>query len=115
MILLGNLLIAVGVIIDWIIGFYIIVIVAAVILSWVNPNPQYPFIRMLIQFAYSATEPLFSKIRSKIPPLGMLDLSPFIVIIVLIFLRIVLAGSLMEYGQEIKVSGKESGVVTVGF
>jgi YggT family protein len=44
---------------------------------------------------YDITEPVLGPIRKLVPPMGMIDLSPFIAIVVLeILKRIILAGLL---------------------
>lgn len=76
---------------DTIVGFYIIVVIAAVVVSWLVAfgvlNTYNPFARSLIRALDALTEPVFRRIRKIIPPLGGLDLSPLIVIIALQALR----------------------------
>lgn len=54
-------------------------ILARVLLSWVPSLQQ----SRLGRFIYEITEPILSPIRRLIPPLGMLDLSPFIAMVVI--------------------------------
>jgi YggT family protein len=54
-------------------------IIIRVLLSWVFPNPYNPFVRIL----YEITEPILAPLRRIIPRIGMLDITPFIAIIVL--------------------------------
>ncbi|MHB1356322.1 MAG: YggT family protein [Anaerolineae bacterium] len=54
-------------------------ILARVLLSWVPSLQQ----SRLGRFIYEITEPILSPIRRIIPPLGMLDLSPFIAMVVI--------------------------------
>ena len=76
---------------DTVVGFYIIVVIAAVVVSWLVAfgvlNTYNPFARSLIRALDALTEPVFRRIRRIIPPLGGLDLSPLIVIIALQALR----------------------------
>jgi YggT family protein len=51
---------------------YILIIIAAAIVSWIEVDRQHP----LVQFLGKATEPVFQKIREFIPPFNGLDLSP---------------------------------------
>jgi YggT family protein len=55
-----------------------------VILSWVAPDPNNPFTRVVIQI----TEPVMAPARKALPPMGGLDLSPIIVLLGIQFLRI---------------------------
>ncbi len=67
------------------------VILAAVIASWLIGfgiiNTWHPFTRSVLRVLHALTEPLFAPIRRIIPPLGGLDLSPLIVLLLLTFLR----------------------------
>ncbi|HJW14147.1 MAG TPA: YggT family protein [Thermoanaerobaculia bacterium] len=65
-----------------------LVIIAAVI-SWVNPDPR----NSIVQFLYRSTEPLLRPFRRLLPPrrTGGIDFSPLLVILVIIFLRTLLA------------------------
>ena len=56
---------------------YSLVIMAAVIASWVAPGSDHPVVRFLDR----VTEPVLSKVRAVLPPMGGIDLSPLAVII----------------------------------
>jgi len=60
---------------------YVIVIIAAALISWVQPNPYNPIVRFLRQI----TEPVLRPVRQLVPPekLGGLDISPIIVIVII--------------------------------
>ena len=77
--------------IDQVIGLYIMVVVAQVILSWLVAfsvvNTQNRFIYMVGDFLFRATEPALKRIRRVMPSLGGLDISPVILILGLVFLR----------------------------
>ncbi|HOE12738.1 MAG TPA: YggT family protein [bacterium] len=62
---------------------YIFAIIAAVLMSWVQPNPSNP----IVQFIYRITEPFLDTIRRACPFLvvGGLDLSPIAAIMLLEF------------------------------
>lgn len=61
----------------WIIYEFMGLLLLEVLFSWVNPNaPFAPFIRAL-------NAPLLSPVRRLIPPLGGLDFSPMIILILL--------------------------------
>lgn len=69
--------------IDYLLLIYTFVILAAVILSWTNPDPLNPLVRIL----RNLTEPVFDKVRPYIPLVGGLDLTPVAVIAVVFFIR----------------------------
>ncbi|NLA74402.1 MAG: YggT family protein [Deltaproteobacteria bacterium] len=54
-------------------GFFSLVILVSVILSWVSPSPYHP----VAQTIYGISEPLLIPFRRIIPPIAGLDLSPF--------------------------------------
>jgi YggT family protein len=76
---------------DIIIGFYWIVIIAAVVVSWLVAfgvlNTYNPYARGVIRALDALTEPVFRRVRRFVPPLGGLDLSPLIVLLVLYALQ----------------------------
>ena len=68
-------------IINWLLDLYVIVIIAAALISWVRPNPYNPIVLFLRQI----TEPVLRPVRQLVPPekLGGLDISPIIVIVII--------------------------------
>ena len=98
MIALGNLMIATGGILHSVIFIFYILLLAYVVLSWVSPDPNNP----IVSFIFQATEPILRKVRSKVPPLGMLDMSPIVVFLVLYFLDSFLVNSLNDYGMRFR-------------
>jgi YggT family protein len=62
-----------------------LVILARVILSWIDPGGRSRFAAFIIQ----TSEPILAPIRRALPRTGMFDLSPLVVLIVL--------GVLMRY------------------
>jgi len=72
---------------DTVVGLYLFVVVIAVVVSWLIAfgvlNTYNPTARSLVQFLDALTEPVFRLCRKVIPPIGGLDLSPLIVIILL--------------------------------
>lgn len=67
-----------------VINFFILVIFISIILSWVamgtGYNPMMDVIRQL-------SDPVIRPVRQIVPPLGMFDLSPMIVLLVLYFIK----------------------------
>ena len=79
--------------INYVIGLYEMVVIAAVVFSWLIAfnviNSYNPFVRSLWQALGAVTEPLLKPIRRMMPDLGGLDLSPIILLLALLFLRMV--------------------------
>ena len=67
---------------------YSLVILAAVVLSWVRLPPDNPIVRV----TSALTEPLLAPIRRILPDMGGLDLSPFVLLLVLRLVRSLLLG-----------------------
>jgi YggT family protein len=63
------------------------VVIARVLISWVNPRFEGP----VAKFLFDTTEPLLSPIRRFLPQSGMIDLSPMILgMVLLILMRVLL-------------------------
>ena len=93
MFLFGNLLAAVATILDYALWFYMLIVIARALISWVSPDPYNP----IVQFLYRATEPVLEPIRRRMPGGGLgIDFSPLIVILAIYFLQIFLVGSLRD-------------------
>jgi len=91
--LVSNFLLATAKVLDTVLYVYMIIIIARAVISWVNPDPYNP----LVRFLYSVTEPVLSRIRRILPlNVGMIDLSPIIVFLLIIFLQNFVVASLME-------------------
>ena len=77
--------------ISFVIGLYINVVFAAVIMSWLINfnviNTHNPFVRSLWQALTAVTEPLLKPIRRVMPDLGGLDISPIILWLALLFVQ----------------------------
>ena len=99
MFVLGNFIVAVARIIDMALTLYMWIIVIRAVLSWVNPDPYNPVVRLL----YQVTEPLLARVRRWIPFRGMgIDLSPIIILLVIVFLQSFLVPSLMQLAHSFR-------------
>ena len=93
MFIVGNFLMAVAVILRYVLTFYMWIVIARAVLSWVNPDPHNPIVR----FIHNVTEPVLYRIREKIPVnFGGIDFSPIIVILGVIFLQNFVVNSLLR-------------------
>lgn len=82
-------------VIDLALVLYIYLLVAAAVLSWLIAfnvvNMRNQFVAMVADFLYRITEPALRPIRNLLPNLGGIDISPVILIFIIIFLRYVIA------------------------
>ncbi len=92
----GNLISAVVKVIDYLLTFYMYIIIGRAIISWVSPNPNNP----IVNFLYVATEPVLSYVRKIIPPIGgSVDISPILVLVAIVFIKQILIQSLHQLAQ----------------
>jgi YggT family protein len=66
-----------------IIDLYSLVVLVAVILSWLQLDRRNP----LVTITYALTEPVLAPIRKILPAMGGLDLSPMVLLIALQILK----------------------------
>ena len=70
---------------------YIYVLFAAAIMSWLIAfnvvNTRNQFVASVAEFLYKITEPVLRPIRNMMPNFGGLDISPIIVILIIMFLQ----------------------------
>ncbi len=80
---------SVTILISTIIQIFIWLLIANAILSWLVAfnviNTRNQFVNSVGQFLYKITEPVLRPIRSIIPSFGGIDISPIVLILVLIF------------------------------
>jgi len=72
--------------VDVFIGVYILLILAFIIMSWVR-LPYSVWLNRIQRFLYDICDPYLRVFRRFVPPLGPLDLSPMLAVIVLIVLQ----------------------------
>jgi YggT family protein len=87
-----------------VIDLYIWVVIAGAILSWLIAfnvvNTQNRFVYSIADMLYRVTEPALRPIRSILPSLGGIDISPVILILFLLFIRdVVLLGWILPAVQ----------------
>ena len=92
MFMLGNFIMAIAKLINFVLSAYIWVVIARAVISWVNPDPYNPIVRFLRQ----VTDPLLTHIRRYVPIMGGLDLSPMILILIIVFMQSFLVPTLQQ-------------------
>ena len=79
------------ILLDSIITIYLWIIIINAILSWLVAfnvlNTQNRFVFSLLDVTYKLTDPALNKIRRFIPTFGSIDISPVVLILILMFLR----------------------------
>ena len=79
------------ILLDSVITIYLWIIIINAILSWLVSfnilNTQNRFVFSVLDATYKLTDPALNKIRRFIPTFGSIDISPVILILLLMFLR----------------------------
>lgn len=101
--ILGNILIGLGAVVHSVFQLAWGVLLARIVLSWLQPNPGPGFVRSVINAVYALTEPALAKARNLLPFLrvGALDLSPIALFLALGFLDNVITRSLFDLGHRL--------------
>ena len=99
----GNFLTALASVLHMLLQAYIWVVIIRALISWVNPDPWNPIVKMLNRL----TDPLLEPIRRRMFRMmgygGMgIDLSPLILIAAIYFLDFFLVGTLTDLGMRIR-------------
>ena len=100
MFVFSNLLQAVATVLNLALTAYMWVVIISALLSWVNPDPYNPIVRIL----RNLTQPVFARVRRWLPftLMGGLDLSPLVVIFAIYFARIFIVGSLFDMAYSVR-------------
>ncbi len=91
---LGNFLMAVISVFDTLLHLYFWVIIISAVLTWVNPDPYNPIVRVL----RNLTEPVLYRVRNWFPfvNVGGIDLSPIVVLVGIKFVQMFVIQSLYQ-------------------
>ncbi|MBI2343203.1 MAG: YggT family protein [Deltaproteobacteria bacterium] len=103
MTLFALFLIELSKILSMLLQIYTYVILIAVLLSWVNPDPYNPLVRFLRQL----TEPVFHGARRLLPAVFFrtgIDFSPIIVLLAIMLIRNVLLQGLFEWAVQLRMA-----------
>lgn len=105
MIILASLIGSIATVLNIILQTTILIVVIRAILSWVNPDPYNPIVR----FINGVTDPLLNLMapvrRWLSRYTGQFDLTPLILILVLIFLQTFLVSVLTDYSIKLRAAG----------
>ena len=78
-------------VIDLALEIYIWIVIAAAIFSWLVAfhvvNTRNQVVGMIGEFLYRITEPVLRPIRNLLPNLGGIDVSPVILILIILFIQ----------------------------
>ena len=84
-----------------VLDLYVWLLIASAILSWLIAfnvvNTRNQFVAAVAEFLYRITEPVLAPIRSFMPSLGGLDISPIILILLILLVQKLIAYNVMPY------------------
>ena len=92
MFVLANFLAALAELVRVVLQIYWLLIVVRVLISWVNPDPFNPIIQGLTRI----TDPVLEPLRRVIPPIGPIDISPVVALLLLQGLKYFLVQTLLD-------------------
>ncbi len=98
MFVLANLIDATAYVVNMGLTFLLILVFARAVISWVQASPYNP----IVQFLYTATEPILRPIRRRLPPTPGIDLSPLVVLLIVVFMQRFLVQSLLQLAQTLR-------------
>ncbi|MEJ2620266.1 MAG: YggT family protein [Candidatus Thiodiazotropha sp.] len=90
--LMAPLLLAIPELVELTINIFLFAVLIQVILSWVSPGNYNPAVSLL----YSLTGPVMRPAQKLLPPIGGIDLSPMLVMIGLVLLKMLLIPPLQQ-------------------
>ncbi len=98
MFVLSNFIIALAKVLEIILTLYMWIIIFRALISWVNPDPYNKIVILL----YRVTEPVLSRVRRILPLRNMgIDISPIIVMLVILFLQYFLVESIIGLARRL--------------
>lgn len=94
MFVIGNFIIAIAQVLNVALTIYLWIVVIRAFISWVSPDPYNP----VVQFLHKATDPVLTPIARSLPPMGGLDISPIVLILIIYFLQWFVVKTLIQFG-----------------
>jgi YggT family protein len=76
-------------------SIYIALISIRIVFSWGRVSYRNRIMRFLVD----VTEPLLGPLRRMIPPLGFMDISPIVAVLIILLFRAAVAGTLLSAGS----------------
>lgn len=93
--ILGLCIWSAGELIDLFLVFMFFIILMQVLYSWFQPGAYNPGMQLLARI----TEPMLNPVRRILPDLGMLDLSPMVLVFIIYLSRMIIAAPIIMYGR----------------
>ena len=88
----GAMIMVLGFILYGLLSIYLLLIIIRIIFSW----GMVSYTNRVMKFLVDVTEPLLGPLRRMIPPLGWLDISPLVAIVIIWLFQAAVAGTLLR-------------------
>jgi YggT family protein len=88
----GRVIAVVGYLLYGFLSIYMLLITVRIIFSWGNVG----YTNRVMRFLVNATDPVLVPMRRLVPPLGVFDISPIVVLLILYLLRTAVAAVLLN-------------------
>ena len=98
MFVFANFIMMVAKIIDFAATLYVYIVIARVVLSWIQHDPN----NSIIKFIYDITEPVLVKIRQYVPSFSGFDIAPMVLILGLFLIENILISILTNIAMTFK-------------
>ena len=99
MFILANFIIATAQVLDFVLWAYQWILIARVVISWIDADPYNPIVR----FIYNLTEPVLERVRERLPLIAAgFDLSPLVVWLAIWFIKRFLVQSLYDLAYALR-------------
>jgi YggT family protein len=99
MFILANFIIATAQVLDFLLWAYQWILIARVVISWIDADPYNPIVR----FIYNLTEPVLERVRERLPLIASgFDLSPLVVWLAIWFIKRFLVQSLYDLAYALR-------------
>jgi YggT family protein len=87
--------------VDYLLGFYVFILLAAAILSWLIAfdviNVRNNLVGSLVHALSALTDPVLAPLRRIIPPVGGLDLAVLVLFLIIQFIRAVIIPDVADF------------------
>jgi YggT family protein len=93
----GLVVVSIADLLQLLVYVFVVAILAGVVLSWVAPDAYNPAVSLI----HSLSEPALRPFRRLVPPMGGLDLSPMVALIVLQLVLMLLVKPLLDLGYSL--------------
>jgi YggT family protein len=99
MFVIGDVLVGVGQVLSMLLEVYMWIVIIRAVLSWVRPDPYNPIVR----FIYGLVDPVTHRLSRFFPTrVGMVDISPIILIIAIYVMKLVVVRIIIDTGLRLR-------------